>query len=137
MAPPLATGMKPTKEEQFWMYVCLIGAALGFYLVATEVFQGLFLGYVCVWNLGAYAEKHFGEKPKPAEKAQPSFRAISWREEYIRLKGWDAMNDIHRRVITGEFSSPSAINQGTRLMKEELVELKAKYPEHGSFVDIE
>jgi hypothetical protein len=50
---------KPTPKAQFWMYVCLVGAGFGYYLVDKGIPQGLFLGYICILSVGKYIEKHY------------------------------------------------------------------------------
>jgi len=111
------------KEEQFWMFASLVGAGFGFYLVGngypvgylTEGLGGVVFGY----NFGKHCRK---ERPR---ELQPTFREIHWREEYIRLKGWDNMTDGQRHVFSKEITS-LAMGMGGTAMKKELVKLKAK-----------
>ena len=129
--------IKPTKEEQFWMYVCVIGAGLGWYLVAgMGIPQGLILGYVCVWNFGAYVQKHYGKKPRKKPQPSDDWRAIHWREQYIRLRGWDHMTEGQRHLFSKEITSSAMGMQGAA-MKKELKELRAKYPDHKAFADLD
>jgi hypothetical protein len=117
---------EPTRSEQLWMYACLVGTGLGLYLVANGAWHGYFLGCICVAYLGMYVEKHYGEKPR--REPQPTFRPISWKEEYLRLKGWDNMTEGHRHVFSNEITS-SAMGMGGTALKKELAELKARYPD--------
>ena len=128
---------KPTKEAHFWMYFCLAGAGFGYYLVDTGIPQGLFLGYICILNVGKYIEKYYApRKTSWRGSLGADVTTIHWREEYIRLKGWDSMTDIQRHVFTKKIKSQAMQRLGDA-MKKELAELKAKHPDNGSLVNVD
>lgn len=87
-------------------------------------------------NVRVYVQKHYGEKPRREPHPSDDWRVIHWREEYIRLKGWDNMSWGQRHVFSEEIHNSAMGMQGTA-MKKELEELKAKYPDQKAFASLE
>ena len=119
--------MRPTKKAQFWVFVSLAGAGFSYYLVDKGIPQGLFLGYICILNVGKYIEKNYPPRKRKGDTS------TLWRDEYIRLKGWESMTDIQRHILTKKAKSSAMKRQEAAMMKE-LRELKSKHPYHQSLV---
>jgi hypothetical protein len=119
-----------TREEKLWLLVTFAGAFLGLWMVGNGIWTGYFLGILGGCVFGYNAGKHGGDD-NPRREPQPTFRPISWKEEYLRPKEWEAVNDVHRGVIAETMPS-AAVTHGAKLMKKELAELKARYPDQNA-----